>query len=54
LLLGYSIAGAAYALGLGLSLLSDFPPGPLIVCVMTLIALPIFVLKRAKASDAIS
>ena len=52
LVLGYALGGAAYALGLGVSLFSDLPPGPLIVCVMTVLAAPIFVLKRAP--DAIS
>jgi ABC-type Mn2+/Zn2+ transport system permease subunit len=48
----YALGAAAYALGLGLSLVSDFPPGPLIVCVMTALAAPVFVLKRG--SDKIS
>ena len=52
LVLGYAIGGAAYVAGLGLSLFSDLPPGPLIVCVMTVLAAPIFALKRAP--DAIS
>jgi zinc/manganese transport system permease protein len=39
----YALGGLSYAVGLGLSLVSDLPPGPLIVCVMTLLALLPFV-----------
>jgi zinc/manganese transport system permease protein len=42
LALGYAVSGLAYAAGLGLSLFSDMPPGPLIVCVMTLIGIGVF------------
>jgi zinc/manganese transport system permease protein len=31
----YALAAAGYAVGLALSLFSDMPPGPLIVCIMT-------------------
>ena len=41
---GYALGALSYAIGLGLSLFSDLPPGPLIVCVMTLLALGPFVL----------
>ncbi len=41
---GYVLSGLSYAIGLGLSLFSDMPPGPLIVCVMTVLALGPFVL----------
>jgi len=33
--LSYALGTFGYALGLALSLVSDLPPGPLIVCVMT-------------------
>lgn len=39
---GYAVAGAAYAAGLGLSLASDMPPGPLVVCVMAALGLVVF------------
>jgi zinc/manganese transport system permease protein len=40
---GYVLGALSYAIGLGLSLISDLPPGPLIVCVMTACALVPFV-----------
>ncbi len=40
---GYGLSALSYAIGLGLSLISDMPPGPLIVCVMTLLGLALFV-----------
>jgi zinc/manganese transport system permease protein len=43
----YGLGALGYAVGLGLSLVSDMPPGPLIVCIMTALALPIFVMNRA-------
>jgi len=46
LLAGYTLAGASYAAGLALSLVSDLPPGPLIVCVMALLGLAAFVACR--------
>jgi len=46
LLAGYTLAGASYAVGLALSLVSDLPPGPLIVCVMALLGLAAFVACR--------
>jgi zinc/manganese transport system permease protein len=39
---GYAVAGLAYAIGLALSLVSDMPPGPLIVCVMTVLGIAVF------------
>jgi zinc/manganese transport system permease protein len=39
---GYAVAGLAYAVGLALSLVSDMPPGPLIVCVMTVLGIVVF------------
>ncbi len=38
----YGVAGVAYAAGLVLSLVSDMPPGPLIVCVMAALGLAVF------------
>jgi zinc/manganese transport system permease protein len=38
----YVVSALGYALGLGLSLVSDLPPGPLIVCVMTALGLAVF------------
>ena len=42
LLAGYILAAVAYAVGLALSLVSDMPPGPLIVCVMAALGLGVF------------
>jgi len=38
----YAVAALAYALGLGFSLASDLPPGPLIVCTMTALGVALF------------
>lgn len=38
----YALAGAGYAAGLALSLVSDMPPGPLVVCVMTVLGIALF------------
>jgi zinc/manganese transport system permease protein len=38
----YGLAGLAYAAGLALSLVSDLPPGPLIVCVMAALGAAVF------------
>jgi len=46
LLAGYALGGASYAAGLALSLLSDLPPGPLIVCVMAALGLGAFLGRR--------
>ena len=43
---GYGLAAISYAIGLGLSLFSDMPPGPLIVCVMTGCGFAVFLWKR--------
>lgn len=43
---GYALSAVSYAIGLGLSLFSDMPPGPLIVCVMTLCGLAFFASSR--------
>ena len=45
---GYAIGAAAYAVGLGLSLVSDLPPGPLIVCCMTGLGLVVLVLTSRR------
>ena len=39
---GYVLGALGYALGLVLSLFTDLPPGPLIVCVMTALGLALF------------
>lgn len=38
----YLLGAAGYAAGLGISLLSDLPPGPLIVCTMTALGVALF------------
>ena len=40
---GYALGALGYAIGLGVSLFSDLPPGPLIVCIMTGLGLALFV-----------
>jgi len=45
----YGLGAAGYALGLGLSLASDLPPGPLIVCVMTALGVALFLIFRPQA-----
>ena len=47
--LAYGLGAAGYALGLGLSLASDLPPGPLIVCVMTALGVALFLIFRPQA-----
>ena len=47
----YALGALGYAAGLAISLLSDLPPGPLIVCTMTALGLAMFLLKsRAPAT----
>jgi len=41
----YALGAAGYAAGLGISLVSDLPPGPLIVCTMSALGLVVFLLK---------
>jgi zinc/manganese transport system permease protein len=48
LLGGYGLGAASYAVGLGVSLMSDLPPGPLIVCVMTALGIAVFLLFRPR------
>ena len=50
ILAGYGLSAAAYAVGLGLSLISDMPPGPLIVCVMTACGLVLFLSSGPRAA----
>jgi zinc/manganese transport system permease protein len=42
----YAVAAVSYAAGLALSMLSDLPAGPLIVCCMTVTGLAVFVSSR--------
>ena len=42
----YALGAAGYAGGLALSLVSDLPPGPLIVCCMTALGLVVLLLRR--------
>jgi zinc/manganese transport system permease protein len=45
----YGLGAAGYALGLALSLASDLPPGPLIVCTMTALGVALFLIFRPQA-----
>lgn len=45
----YGLGAAGYALGLSLSLASDLPPGPLIVCIMTALGIALFLIFRPQA-----
>lgn len=50
ILICYALGALGYAAGLGLSVVSDLPPGPLIVWVMTGLGLALFLLgPRARA-----
>ena len=42
LVASYLLGTCGYAIGLGISLFSDLPPGPLIVCVMTALGVALF------------
>jgi zinc/manganese transport system permease protein len=46
LLAGYALGAASYAIGLAVSLTSDLPPGPLIVCIMTALGIAVFLAFR--------
>ena len=48
LLSGYALGAASYALGLGVSLTTDLPPGPLIVCIMTALGFALFIAARDR------
>ena len=39
-----AVGAVGYAVGLGLSLVSDLPPGPLVVCCMTALGLVVLLL----------
>ncbi len=45
---GYALSAFSYALGLGVSLFSDLPPGPLIVCIMTSFGIAVFLSFRPR------
>ena len=46
----YALGALGYAVGLGISLLSDLPPGPLVVCCMTALGLVVLLLtSRGRA-----
>jgi zinc/manganese transport system permease protein len=48
---GYALGALGYAVGLALSLPTDLPPGPLIVCAMTVLGLAVFALgPRARGT----
>jgi zinc/manganese transport system permease protein len=49
LALGYSLGALGYALGLWLSVPFDLPAGPLVVCVLALLALATALLRWARA-----
>ena len=48
----YALGVLGYALGLALSLVTDLPPGPLIVCTMTGLALGLFLQTVAAKASA--
>jgi zinc/manganese transport system permease protein len=45
---GYALGAVSYAVGLGVSLFSDLPPGPAIVCIMTLLGIAVFLSFRSR------
>lgn len=45
----YGLGAAGYALGLALSLATDLPSGPLIVCTMTALGVALFLIFRPQA-----
>jgi zinc/manganese transport system permease protein len=45
----YGLGAAGYALGLALSLTTDLPSGPLIVCAMTALGVALFLIFRPQA-----
>jgi len=45
----YALGALGYALGLAVSLATDLPPGPLIVCVTTALGMALFLLARRPA-----
>jgi len=49
LLVGYALSATSYELGLGLSLTTDMPPGPLIVCTMAVTGFALFLIFWPQA-----
>jgi zinc/manganese transport system permease protein len=47
---GYALSALAYAAGLGCSLYSDLPPGPLIVCIMAAGGFALFAAVRPRTA----
>jgi zinc/manganese transport system permease protein len=45
----YLLGAIGYAVGLGISLFSDLPPGPLIVCAMFVMGFALFLILRPQA-----
>jgi zinc/manganese transport system permease protein len=45
----YLLGAIGYAVGLGISLFSDLPPGPLIVCAMSVMGFALFLILRPRA-----
>jgi zinc/manganese transport system permease protein len=52
----YVLGAAGYAVGLGISLFADLPPGPLIVCAMAALAIVVFAFgpRPALAAPAVT
>lgn len=50
LAMAYALGASGYALGLALSLVSDLPPGPLIVCTMTALGVALFLSFRRRTA----
>jgi zinc/manganese transport system permease protein len=48
----YALGAAGYAAGLGLSLMSDLPPGPLIVCTMTAFGVVVFAVGPRHSAES--
>ena len=49
---GYALSAAGYACGLAISALTDLPPGPAIVWIMTLLAVMVFLFRSGRARTA--
>jgi zinc/manganese transport system permease protein len=49
LAVSYLLGAIGYAVGLGISLFSDLPPGPLIVCTMAVMGFALFLIFRPQA-----
>lgn len=47
--MSYLLGAVGYAAGLAASLISDLPPGPLVVCAMTALGLALFLLSPRRA-----